>query len=129
MMIMVAYFLGTSYVFKTRQYIVIEFLFDRIPGSLHLPLYLLAQALVVLFCVVLVFQLLMIAESQLSMRTVILHIPRFYGTVPLLLASISMIATAIYYALAIGRAVAGRPGTGFTDVEHEILINQPVGEI
>ena len=129
MMIMVAYFLGASYVFKTRQYIVVSFLFDRFPNRVQLPLYLLTQALVIGFCCIIVFNLISIAESQLSMRTVILHIPRFYGTLPLFFASVSMIATSVYYAVAVWRAAAGRPEEGIHDLEAPFLISQPVGEI
>ncbi len=129
MMILVAYFLGASYVFKTRQYIVVAFAFDRFPRRAQLPIYLLTQVLVIGFCCIIVFNLIAIAESQLSMRTVILHIPRFYGTLPLFFASISMIATSVYYAVAVWRATAGRTEEDFHDFEAALLISQPVGEI
>jgi len=129
MMILVAYFLGAGYVFKTRQYIVVAFVFDRFPKSLQLYIYLLTQVLVIAFCCIVVVELIAIAESQLSMRTVILHIPRFYGTLPLFFASVSMIATSAYYAIAVWRAAASRPGNGLHDLEAPLLINQPVGEI
>jgi TRAP-type C4-dicarboxylate transport system permease small subunit len=129
MMIMVAYFLGAAYVFKTRQYIVVAFLFDRFPKRVQFQLYLVAQALIIVFCGIIVFELISIAESQLSMRTVILHIPRFYGTLPLFFASLSMIATAVYYSMAVWQARAGRPEVGLDDLEAPLLISQPVGEI
>ena len=129
MMIMVAYFLGATYVFKTRQYIVVSFLFDRFPKRVQLQVYLVAQALVIGVCGIIVFELISIAESQLSMRTVILHIPRFYGTLPLFWASVSMIATSVYYSVAVWRAAAGRPEVGLDDLEAPLLISQPVGEI
>ena len=129
MMILVAYFLGASYIFKTRQYIVVSFLFDRFPKRLQLSLYLLAQVLIIGFCCVVVVELIAIAESQLSHRTVILHIPRFYGTLPLFFATVSMIATSAYYAVAVWRAAAGRPEEGIHDLEASLLISQPVGEI
>ena len=129
MMIMVSYFLGASYVYKTRQYIIISLVFDLFPGRLQLHIYLLTQMLIIGFCGVIVFQLISIAESQLSMRTVILHIPRFYGTLPLMFASISMIATAVYYALAVGREAAARPGDGLPGLESRLLISHPVGAL
>ena len=129
MMILVAYFLGAGYVFKTRQYIVVAFVFDRFPKSLQLYIYLLTQVLVIAFCCIVVVELIAIAESQLSMRTVILHIPRFYGTLPLFFASVSMIATSAYYAVAVWRAAASHPENGLHDLEAPLLINQPVGEI
>ncbi len=129
MMIMVSYFLGASYVYKTRQYIIVSFLFDRFPKRLQLQIYLLTQAVVIGFCCIILVQLVAIAESQLSMRTVILHIPRFYGTLPLLFASVSMIASSVYYAIAVARAAADRPEEGLHDLEIPLLISEPVGEI
>ncbi len=129
MLIMVAYFLGAGYVFKTRQYIVVAFVFDRFPKRLQLYVYLLTQALVIGFCCIVVVELIAIAESQLSHRTVILHIPRFYGTLPLFFASLSMIATSVYYAVAVWRAAASRPEEGIHDLEAPLLISQQVGEI
>ena len=129
MMIMVAYFLGAAYVFKTRQYIVISFLFDRFPKRVQLQVYLVAQVLVIGVCGIIVFELISIAESQLSMRTVILHIPRFYGTLPLFFASVSMIATSLYYFIAVWRAAASRPEEGLDNLEGPLLISQPVSEI
>ena len=129
MMIMVAYFQGAAYVFKTRQYIVISFLFDHFPKRVQLQVYLVAQVLIIGFCGIILFELISIAESQLSMRTVILHIPRFYGTIPLFFASVSMIATSVYYSVAVRRAAAGRPEEGLDDLEGPLLISQPVGEI
>ena len=43
------------------------------------------------------FELLGIAPQQLYMKTYILHIPRFYSSLPLLIASISMTLTAVFY--------------------------------
>ena len=50
MMILVAYFQGIAYAFKTRQYIVINFLADRLSRAAQLCCYLFAQLLVVVFC-------------------------------------------------------------------------------
>ena len=88
-----------------------------------------AQVLVIGVCGIIVFELISIAESQLSMRTVILHIPRFYGTLPLFFASVSMIATSLYYFIAVWRAAASRPEEGLDNLEGPLLISQPVSEI
>ncbi len=110
--ILVAYFFGTSYVFKTRQYLVITLVFDRLAAPARIPLYVAAQVLTAAFCLLLVVQLLGLAPGQLRMRTFVLHIPRFYASVPLLIASASMAVTAIYFGLAVGlraRWGDGRP--------------------
>src|SRR5256885_4138167 len=58
-----------------------------------------AQIMIAAFCLVLVVTGLELAPSQLVFFTYILNIPRFYSTLPLIIASASMAATAIYYAI------------------------------
>jgi len=41
-----------------------------------------------------------LAPAQLVFYTYILNIPRFYSTLPLIIASASMAVTAVYYAIA-----------------------------
>ena len=97
LLILTAYFFGISFVFKARRYLIVSILFDRFPEAAKLPLYIGCQVLTAAFCAMLFFELLGIAPQQLYMKTYILHIPRFYSSLPLLLASISMTLTAVYY--------------------------------
>ena len=97
LLILTAYFFGISFVFKARRYLIVSILFDRFPEATKLPLYIGCQVLTATFCAMLFVELLGIAPQQLYMKTYILQVPRFYSSLPLLIASISMTLTAIYY--------------------------------
>ena len=129
MMILVAYFQGIAYAFKTRQYIVINFLAERLPPTAQLRCYLLAQLLVVVFCGVVLVEGVAILPRQYLMLTYILHIPRMYLGLPLLFAAASMIATSVYYALAVWRASRREPDAAAPDLELRRLVIHPVGEL
>ena len=129
MMILVAYFQGIAYAFKTRQYIVIDFLAERLPPAAQLYCYLFAQLLVVVFCGVVLVEGVAILPRQYLMLTYILHIPRMYLGLPLLFAAVSMIATSVYYALVVWRAARREPGAAPPDIEAQRLVSQPVGEL
>ena len=109
--ILSAYFLGTSYIFKARQYLVIDLVFDRLGDRSRIAVYLAIQLLTAAFCLMLVIELLGLAPGQLRMKTFVLHVPRFYASIPLPVASASMLVTALYYGLAVtSRALRGRAG-------------------
>ena len=97
---LIAYFQGIAYVYKANQDIVILFIAQRLPAHWQRPLYLAIQALIAAFCVTVAVQGLLLAPNQLRFKTYILNIPKFYSTLPLIIASLSMAATAIYFALA-----------------------------
>ena len=97
LLILTAYFFGISFVFKSRRYLIVSILFDRFPEAAKLPLYIGCQMLTAAFCAMLFLELLGIAPQQFYMKTYILQIPRFYSSLPLLIASISMTLTAVYY--------------------------------
>ena len=96
-MILGAYFFGISYVYKAKQYLVIDVLFEQLTDRVKVVLFVIAQVLTALFCLMIVVELLGIAPGQLRMKTYILRFPQFYSSVPLLIASASMTVTAIYY--------------------------------
>ena len=58
------------------------------------------QVSIAVFCLFLVVTGLELAPAQLVFYTYILNIPRFYSTLPLIVASASMALTAVYYAIA-----------------------------
>jgi TRAP-type C4-dicarboxylate transport system permease small subunit len=97
---LIAYFLGIAYVYKAKQDIIVGFLLKRLPRRVQLVLAIFAQIVIAAFCVVLVATGLELAPSQLVFFTYILSIPRFYSTLPLIVASASMAVTAVYYAIA-----------------------------
>lgn len=96
---LIAYFLGIAYVYKARQDIVITFLLRRLSTRTQVALAILAQALIGAFSLFIVVTGIELAPSQLVFNTYILGIPRFYSTLPLIIASSSMTLTALYYAI------------------------------
>jgi TRAP-type C4-dicarboxylate transport system permease small subunit len=98
---LVSYFFGAAYIYKRRQYMLVEFFVQRLGLRAQMILYLFAQALTFVFAALLVAQILEIAPAQLRMRTFLLRIPRFYSSLPLLIASLSIALSALYYALAV----------------------------
>jgi TRAP-type C4-dicarboxylate transport system permease small subunit len=96
---LIAYFFGIAYVYKAKQDIVIGFLVSRLSRRVQVMLTLFTQITIVVFCLFLVVTGLELAPAQLVFFTYILNIPRFYSTLPLIVASASMAVTAIYYAI------------------------------
>ena len=80
-----------------------------------------AQILIALFCLFLVVTGLELAPAQLVFYTYILNIPRFYSTLPLIVASASMALTAVYYAIVAWQSRQLSAGGGRA-VEREALI-------
>jgi TRAP-type C4-dicarboxylate transport system permease small subunit len=117
LLILVAYFLGTSYVYKARHYLLIGIVFDRLPERLRILLYLAAQALTAVFCLMLFVELCGLAPAQLRMKTYILQVPRFYSSLPLLIGSASMDLTAIYYGARTGLAARTWGGRTLGEIE------------
>lgn len=120
---LVAYFFGIAYVYKANQDIVILFIAQRLPARWRRPLYLAIQATIAGFCMMVAIQGLLLAPNQLRFKTYILNIPKFYSTLPLIIASISMTVTAVYFALAARQAWRGSSGqTDLEQMEAELAI-------
>jgi TRAP-type C4-dicarboxylate transport system permease small subunit len=122
LMMLVAYFLGASYVFKTRQYVVVDLLVKRFRPRLQVRLYVLAQILIGMVSAVILVQAIGLAPSQLLFNTFILGIPKFYSTVPLLLAALSLMATALYYGIVVPWAAHNRSDAPLSELEADVLV-------
>ena len=96
---LIAYFFGIAYVYKAKQDIIVGFLVSRLSRGVQVALTIFTQVLIVMFCLFLVVTGLELAPAQLVFFTYILSIPRFYSTLPLIVASASMAITAVYYAI------------------------------
>lgn len=107
---LIAYFFGIAYVYKANQDIAIRFIAQRLPARWQPPLYLGIQILIIAFCALVAVEGLLLAPSQLRFKTYILNIPKFYSTLSLIIASVSMAATAAYFALATWRRWRDSPG-------------------
>ena len=124
LMMMIAYYVGISCVFRARHYVIIHFLVERFPLRTQLYLYYFAQMLTIVFCSVVLFESIGITEELLTTYTVIMHLPIFYWTLPLMIASASMIATSVYYFWAVWN-VAGRiPGATLPSLEAEVFVDK-----
>ena len=117
LLMLVAYFVGASCVFRSRHYVIVSFFIDRVPLAWQRRAYWLAQALTVLFCLVILVETLAEAPRQMRTYSVILHFPRFYNYLPLVIASFSMIVTSLYFALAVASVGRRDPKRGIADIE------------
>ncbi len=127
--IMVAYFLGISYVFKTRQYIVIEFVSGISPIRLQMAFYIAAQILAVVFAIGILYLVYLFAPTLMNMTTPILRLPAIITPAPLIVASAMIAVTSIYY-LWFGFWVlaSGISGATLDEIEEMALIDLPLVE-
>lgn len=126
LLMLVAYFVGTAVVFRHRHYVVVGFLVDLFPPGLQLACYLLAQALILAFWLVVAVEVVGMAPHMMRTYTVILHIPKYMMSVPLLVAGVSIVLTTLYYALAFSRAARAAPGGTIDETERRVRID-PAG--
>lgn len=127
--ILFSYFLGISYVFKTRQYVLIEFVSSKLPLRAQIVLYLFAQILTLVFAVGTLYLLYLFLPTLLNMRTPVLSLPGFIPPLPLLIGSAMMVVTTIYYfSVGIWAFGGGAPGTSLADWEEVFLVEQPLVE-
>jgi TRAP-type C4-dicarboxylate transport system permease small subunit len=124
LMMMVAYYVGISCVFRARNYVIIHFLAERFSLRTQLYLYYFAQLLTIVFCSVVLFESIGVTEELLTTYTVIMHLPIFYWTFPLMVASASMIATSIYYFWAVWNAAGRIPGATLPSLEAEVFVDK-----
>tara|TARA_Y100000590_G_scaffold298232_1_gene336214 strand:- start:1261 stop:1659 length:399 start_codon:yes stop_codon:yes gene_type:complete len=131
-MILGAYFFGISYVYKSKQYLVIDVLFEKFNDRVKVVLFVISQILTILFCMMLFVELLGIAPGQLRMKTYILRFPQFYSSIPLLIASASMVLTSIYYLIKILTEFnQSDPSISFKKIEESINLypNHSLGRL
>ncbi|MBL4811056.1 MAG: TRAP transporter small permease subunit [Rhodobacteraceae bacterium] len=128
--ILACYFFGISYVFKTRQYILIEFLSSKGSIKFQLALYMLAQIFAIIFTGLITWMFYLFLPTLINMRSTILGWPGWLGPLPLVIASIMMVLTSIYYFL-FGLWAFGQEWdeTSLDGVERHALTNIPEVEI
>lgn len=121
--IVIAYFFGISYLFKIRQYILIEFLSLKFSIRIQLMFYIFAQILTILFTATVFVLLVRFAPMLLQMTTPTLGLPEFLRSLPLAIASTMMVVTSIYYlAFGIWALATGLPGDTLDEIESLALI-------
>ncbi len=123
LLMLYAYFVGTSSVFRIRHYVVVEFFFKKMSISLQRKLYALAQLLTLIFCSIIVFWIIEEFPRQMTTYSVILHIPRFFSYLPLLIGSLSIIAITIYYSIQVWKVCQNDKSKSIIEIESLILLN------
>lgn len=121
--IVISYFFGISYLFKIRQYILIEFLSLKFSVRIQLMFYIFAQILTILFTATVFVLLMRFAPMLMQMTTPTLGLPEFLRSLPLAIASTMMVVTSIYYlAFGIWALVTAVPGTSLDEIEELAII-------
>lgn len=123
--IVIAYFFGVSYVYKARQYILIEFLSMRLPVRLQLLLYIFAQVLAIIFAATVVVLIIRFSPTLLNMVTPTLRLPDLLRAIPLGIASTMIVITSFYYLAFALWAFANRvPGDTLEEIERMALVSE-----
>ena len=124
--VLVTYFLGISYVFKTRQEIFIEFLSAMLPIRMQILLYMLEQLFAFAFAVALLWLMVLFVPTMFNLQSPVLKISGFWTYVPLALSTVSIAVTSVYYCLFGLWAYRNRlEGKLITDVEAHGLVLRP----
>lgn len=124
--VLVTYFFGISYVFKTRQEIFIELLTTTFPMPLQLVLYMFEQFLALVFALALVWLIWLFLPTMFNMQSPVLKLSGAVTYIPLALSSLSIAATSVYYCAFGFWAFRNRvDGRRLGDVEAHGLILRP----
>jgi len=126
LLMMVAYYVGISCVFRMRQYVTIDILVERLPAAAQRYAYYFAQLCTVIFCLVALAAGFSMVPRLLTAYTVILHVPQFLMTLPLLWALASMTATTLYYGLAVWYGRGQMKDKTLVMFESELLVEKGV---
>lgn len=120
LLMLVAYFVGGSIVYRLRYDVVVSFLVDRAPLALRHPAYLVVQAIALLFWVTLAWQLYRMLPVGMKTYTAIMRIPKIYAMLPLFYASLSISLLTVYIILARLHAGWRAPVASLDDLDETI---------
>ncbi|HEV7276812.1 MAG TPA: TRAP transporter small permease subunit [Devosiaceae bacterium] len=95
--VLVTYFFGIAYVFKTRREIYIEFLTLMLPIRGQIALLVLEQVFTCVFAVAVLWLVLLFLPTMFNMQSPVLKLPGFVTYVPLVISSVSILLTSVYY--------------------------------
>ena len=124
LLMLVAYFVGASCVFRARGDVVIDFAVKLTPPRVQNGLYVIAQLVVLAFFGLVAAQLMMMAEDAARTFTPIMRLPKLWFYLPLLYASLSVCLTTLHALDEARRAGIGRAG-GIDDLERRATV--PLG--
>jgi C4-dicarboxylate transporter DctQ subunit len=113
------YFIGAAYLFKTREYIIIEFLFERFPDSVKVPCAMFMHIVMLIFLGIVFWQGYLMQLVEVNIQSFVLNWPRNYWSLPILLSSVSIGFTLLYYLLGYLDYYFGKAGGTKTFVQLE----------
>jgi TRAP-type C4-dicarboxylate transport system permease small subunit len=93
------YFLGAAYIFKVKEYIIMEYFFTKLPEMLKIPTIVTIHLLMLFFLGLVVWQSFLVIMKQWSISSFVLNLPRGHWTIPVFLGCISIALTLTYYLL------------------------------
>jgi TRAP-type C4-dicarboxylate transport system permease small subunit len=117
LLMLYAYFVGTSSVFRIRGYVLVEFFTKKMSIKLQRLCYGLAQILTII-----IYWIIEELPRQMKTYSVILHIPRFFSYLPLLIGSISITAITIYYSIEVLMACQKDKNKSISEIEAAIKL-------
>lgn len=117
LLVMYAYFLGISHLYQVRQMIVVEFCFSRLPRGWQVVFYVISQMAVVIFCAITLYSALRNMPMELRFPSFVIQVPRFYWTLPLMVASVSMIFSSLYFIIAVIQRVQKGDISNISNIE------------
>lgn len=93
------YFMGAAYIFKTKEYIIMDFLFLKLPNGLKIPTAVAVHLMMLTFLGVTIWQAYLMIIKQWTTTSFVLNLPRGHWTLPVLAGCISIALTLTYYLL------------------------------
>lgn len=124
--ILFTYFLGISYVFKTRQEIYIEFVAMLTPVRVQLGMFIFEQLVSLAFALALLWLVWLFAPVMLNMQTPLLKLPGWAPYIPLIFSTLMIALTSVYYCLyglwAMSSATAE---TSLAEIEERGIVLRP----
>ena len=120
------YFLGAAYIFKAKEYIIMEYFFTKLPEIFKIPTIVIIHLLMLLFLSLVVWQSFLVIMKQWSISSFVLNLPRGHWTIPVLLGCISIALTLIYYLLVYlkywGHGKKPRPNLAELELEMDLCL-------
>lgn len=124
--ILVSYFMGISYVFKTRQEIYIEFAALLTPLGVQKLIFIFEQLVALSFTLALLWLAWLFAPTMLNMQTPLLKLPGWVPFFPLILSTAMIALTSIYYCLfGLWAFASGVRDESIREVEQRGLVLRP----
>lgn len=124
--ILVTYFLGISYVFKTRQEIYIEFVAMLTPMRVQILMFIVEQVVSMIFALALLWLIGLFLPVMLNMQTPLLKMPGWLPFAPLIFSTVMIGLTSLYYcAFGIWSLNRSSAATSLAEIEAPGLILRP----